>query len=122
MNRSDELAMAIAPVAALVPSALMLGDKTRSLMLLGIPVSYLVALLIGWPLLALLRRRGWARPWTLTLAGTALASPFAALSSLLGWRPVVGVLLAGAVGGGLVWMLAVGPTSSSSARRLGDSA
>ena len=106
MKRSDELAMAIAPIAALVPSALLLGEKTRAVMLLGAPVSYLVSLLLGWPLLALLRRLGWARPWLLIIAGTTLASPFAGLSSLLGWRPTLGVLLAGAVGGALVSALA----------------
>ena len=126
MKRSDYLAMAIAPAAALLPSGLLLGDSTRFFMLLGAPVSYFLALLIGWPLLTFLQHRGWARFWILSFCGLILSSPFAVLlavaSNQFGWRPVFGVLLAGAVGGGLVWLLAVGPNNSFKPKPLRGSA
>ena len=112
MKRSDYLAMAVAPVAAPVLPGLLLGKETLAVMVLGVPLAYFAALLVGWPLLSFFRHPGWARLWVLSLSGLALSVPFAALSALLGWRPVVGVLLFGAIGGGLVWFLAVGPNNS----------
>ena len=123
MKRSDELAMTFAPLGALLPSALLFGETTRSVMLLGVPLSYVVALLLGWPLLALLRHRGWARLWTLSLSGLALSLPFSVLSgAILGWGPALGVLLSGVLGGGLVWFLAVGPNNSFKPKPLRGSA
>jgi hypothetical protein len=44
MKRSDYLAMAIAPVAAPMLPALLLGRETMAVMVLGIPLAYFAAL------------------------------------------------------------------------------
>ena len=122
MKRSDELAIAIAPLAAIVPAGLFAGKAALYVMLFGSLVSYLTAIAIGWPLLVFLRRRGLARSWILSLVGLALAVPFAALGLVFGWMVVVGTLLSGLTGGWFVWFLAVGPNSSFKPKPLRGSA
>lgn len=74
-----------------------------------LPVSFAVALVLGFPIYMLLKKFGWLTWWHVTTAGILCVSPIAILfyyetqKSLV---PVAFILLSGALGGILFWWAA----------------